>query len=201
MAAEPRSIRKIFRGSPRPNRTRLCPDFSIKPGFRIDLVAAEPLVMIPSPWRSMKMAVFLLSRCAIIPNGRDEHSGASGSWRTRMAMGCSISRLSTWTISPGQLLSFAMLEGSSSERPRYFILQRHGWRWRRGYKEDCIHGIWQGHRPLNVQQLFNSFNWGLDNRIHGASGGNGGSVVSTGASSASSRSNCGVVILPLIRAP
>ena len=27
---------------------------------------------------------------------------------------------------------------------------------------------------LNVQQLFNSFNWGLDNRIHGASGGNGG---------------------------
>src|SRR5207244_5764696 len=31
---------------------------------------------------------------------------------------------------------------------------------------------------LNVQQLFNSLNWGLDNRIHGASGGNGGTVSS-----------------------
>jgi putative membrane-bound dehydrogenase-like protein len=29
---------------------------------------------------------------------------------------------------------------------------------------------------LNVQQLLNSFTWGLDNRIHGASGGNGGLI-------------------------
>jgi putative membrane-bound dehydrogenase-like protein len=39
-------------------------------------------------------------------------------------------------------------------------------------------GFGKGTDRLNVQQLFNSFNWGLDNRIHGASGGNGGSVVS-----------------------
>ena len=31
---------------------------------------------------------------------------------------------------------------------------------------------------LNVQQLLNSFNWGLDNRIHGATAANGGKVTS-----------------------
>lgn len=36
---------------------------------------------------------------------------------------------------------------------------------------------------LNVQQLLNSFQWGLDNRIHGANGGNGGTIeqVASGA--------------------
>ncbi|HVR37050.1 MAG TPA: PVC-type heme-binding CxxCH protein [Methylomirabilota bacterium] len=33
-------------------------------------------------------------------------------------------------------------------------------------------------RRLNVQAMMNSFTWGLDNRIHGASGGSGGRVVS-----------------------
>jgi putative membrane-bound dehydrogenase-like protein len=31
-------------------------------------------------------------------------------------------------------------------------------------------------KRLNVQQLFNSFTWGLDNRIYGAAGGNGGVI-------------------------
>ncbi len=33
-------------------------------------------------------------------------------------------------------------------------------------------------QKLNVQALFNSFTWGLDNRIHGANGGNGGRITS-----------------------
>ena len=37
-------------------------------------------------------------------------------------------------------------------------------------------GFAKGVARVNVQQLMNSFNWGLDNRIHGANGGNGATV-------------------------
>lgn len=37
-------------------------------------------------------------------------------------------------------------------------------------------GFGKGVERLNVQQLFNSFNWGIDNRIHGATAGNGGAI-------------------------
>ncbi len=39
-------------------------------------------------------------------------------------------------------------------------------------------GFGVGKDRLNVQALFNSFNWGLDNKIHGQTAGNGGMVVS-----------------------
>jgi putative membrane-bound dehydrogenase-like protein len=44
-------------------------------------------------------------------------------------------------------------------------------------------GFGKGVERLNVQQLLNSFQWGLDNRIHGANGGNGGTIeqVASGA--------------------
>ncbi len=38
-------------------------------------------------------------------------------------------------------------------------------------------GFGTGKDRLNVQALFNSFNWGLDNKIHGQTAGNGGLVV------------------------
>jgi putative membrane-bound dehydrogenase-like protein len=37
-------------------------------------------------------------------------------------------------------------------------------------------GFGKGVERLNVQQLLNSFHWGLDNRIHGANGGNGATL-------------------------
>jgi putative membrane-bound dehydrogenase-like protein len=45
-------------------------------------------------------------------------------------------------------------------------------------REVVFTGFGNGVARLNVQQLFNSFTWGLDNRIHGANGGNGGSITS-----------------------
>jgi putative membrane-bound dehydrogenase-like protein len=44
-------------------------------------------------------------------------------------------------------------------------------------------GFGKGVERLNVQQLLNSFQWGLDNRIHGANGGNGATIeqVASGA--------------------
>ncbi|HUS34008.1 MAG TPA: PVC-type heme-binding CxxCH protein [Verrucomicrobiae bacterium] len=44
-------------------------------------------------------------------------------------------------------------------------------------------GFGKGVERLNVQQLLNSFQWGIDNRIHGANGGNGGTIeqVASGA--------------------
>jgi putative membrane-bound dehydrogenase-like protein len=42
-------------------------------------------------------------------------------------------------------------------------------------------GFADGVKRLNVQALLNSFNWGLDNRIHGATSMNGGRVTGVGA--------------------
>ncbi|MFO1502045.1 MAG: PVC-type heme-binding CxxCH protein [Verrucomicrobiota bacterium] len=45
-------------------------------------------------------------------------------------------------------------------------------------REVVFTGFGIGVQRLNVQQLVNSFAWGLDNRIHGANGGNGGVITS-----------------------
>lgn len=45
-------------------------------------------------------------------------------------------------------------------------------------REVVFTGFGEGVDRLNVQRLLNSFRWGLDNRIHGASGGSGGRIVS-----------------------
>jgi putative membrane-bound dehydrogenase-like protein len=45
-------------------------------------------------------------------------------------------------------------------------------------------GFGSGVTRLNVQALINSFNWGLDNRIHGATGPNGGNAVRATATNA-----------------
>jgi putative membrane-bound dehydrogenase-like protein len=45
-------------------------------------------------------------------------------------------------------------------------------------REVVFTGFGKGVERLNVQQLLNSFTWGLDNRIYGANGGNGGSITS-----------------------
>src|ERR1051325_1936238 len=45
-------------------------------------------------------------------------------------------------------------------------------------KQTVFTGFGAGVQRLNVQALLNSFNWGLDNRIHGATSNNGGVVTS-----------------------
>lgn len=45
-------------------------------------------------------------------------------------------------------------------------------------REVLFTGFASTQEKLNVQGLFNNFNWGLDNRIHGCSGANGGMVKS-----------------------
>jgi putative membrane-bound dehydrogenase-like protein len=41
-------------------------------------------------------------------------------------------------------------------------------------RETVFTGFAEGVKRINVQGMLNSFNWGLDNRIHGATSGNGG---------------------------
>jgi putative membrane-bound dehydrogenase-like protein len=43
-------------------------------------------------------------------------------------------------------------------------------------RETVFTGFGEGAARLNVQALLNSFNWGLDNRIHGATSNNGGRI-------------------------
>jgi putative membrane-bound dehydrogenase-like protein len=43
-------------------------------------------------------------------------------------------------------------------------------------REIVFTGFSEGVKRINVQAMLNSFNWGLDNRIHGATSGNGGVV-------------------------
>src|SRR5438045_3046145 len=43
-------------------------------------------------------------------------------------------------------------------------------------KADVVRKVFTGFSRSNVQGLLNSFQWGLDNRIHGATSSNGGQV-------------------------
>jgi putative membrane-bound dehydrogenase-like protein len=45
-------------------------------------------------------------------------------------------------------------------------------------RETVFTGFAEGVKRINVQAMLNSFNWGLDNRIHGATSGNGALVTS-----------------------
>jgi putative membrane-bound dehydrogenase-like protein len=45
-------------------------------------------------------------------------------------------------------------------------------------REVVFTGFAEGMERINVQEMLNSFNWGLDNRIHGATSGDGGQIKS-----------------------
>jgi putative membrane-bound dehydrogenase-like protein len=153
--------------------------FKIKPGFRIELAAAEPNVTDPVALSFDEYGRMYVVEMRDYSERRDERLGevrlledtdndgtfekstvfADGlPWPT--AVICYGGGVFVATTPDILFLRDTNGDGKADERRVVFT------------------GFGKGVERLNVQALPNSFNWTLDNRIHGATGPNGGQVTS-----------------------
>src|SRR5207253_11048888 len=151
--------------------------FQVKEGFRIELAAAEPLVVDPVAMAFDEDGRLFVVEMRDYSERRDEKLG-----RIRMLVD---------TDGDGKF-DKSTIYADNLPWPTAIICWNGGvfvgatpdiWFFRdkdgdgvADEKTKLITGFGSEVQRLNVQQLFNSFTWGLDNRIHGASGGNGGIV-------------------------
>jgi putative membrane-bound dehydrogenase-like protein len=151
--------------------------FQLRPGIRLDLVAAEPLVVDPIAMRFDEDSRLFVVEMRDYSERRDERLG-----RIRMLEDTdSDGRFDKSTVFaenlpwPTALIWFdgGLFVGST---PDILYLKDSNNDGKAEQSQVIFTGFGAGLQRLNVQQLLNSFNWGLDNRIHGASGGNGGTI-------------------------
>ena len=172
----------ICRASGRSN-----PPDALKPSrsnrvFTSELAASEPLVADPIEMCFDENGRLFVVEMIDYSERRDEqpHPWAGfACWKIRMKMAISIRALFVRRTFPGRPLSFVMTAAffvGGGTGP--FLLQRTrtatAWRTRAG---SCSPALASTGR-LNMQAMFNSFRWGLDNRIHGATAPMGGTVIS-----------------------
>ena len=148
--------------------------FQIRPGFKLELAAAEPLVMDP-----VAMSFDEDGRLYVIEM-RDY------SERRHMRMGRvrlledtdGDGRFDQSTIFAEDLpwpTAVICYDGGVfvGATPDIFFLKDTTGDKKADVRQLVFTGFGEGQERLNVQGLMNSFNWGLDNRIHGATGLNG----------------------------
>jgi putative membrane-bound dehydrogenase-like protein len=176
-AAEPAVKREDLPRVPPTEPDQALSTFRVKPGFRIDLVAAEPLVIDP-----IALSFDEQGRCYVVE--MRDYSERSGEKLGRI-------RLLEDTDGDGRFDKSTVF-AKELAWPTAVICWKGGVFV--GATPDIIYlkdgnddgvaeerrivftGFGKGVVKLNVQALFNSFTWSLDNRIHGATAGNGGSV-------------------------
>ncbi len=153
--------------------------FQVKRGFKLELVAAEPLVRDPVASAFDENGRMFVVEMGDYSEHRDEKLGrirlledtrgdgrfdkstvfAEGlAWPTAVICW----RGGVFVGATPDILWLADTNGDGRADDRKVVFT----------------GFGAGVARLNVQQLPNSFLWGLDNRIHGASGGNGGRITS-----------------------
>jgi putative membrane-bound dehydrogenase-like protein len=149
--------------------------FELKPGFRLQLVAAEPLIVDPVAIAFDETgAAFVVEM-----RGYSEHHEPLGTIRKLVDQdGDGIFDQST--VFTDKLLwptAICCYDGGVIIGAAPDIV------YCRDENGDGVadrREVWfTGFGRNNVQQLFNSFRWGLDNRIYCASGGNGGRIVAS----------------------
>ena len=161
--------------------------FQIKKGFRLELVAAEPLVNSP-----VTMAFDENSRLYVVEmidysERRDEtpHAGrirlledtdGDGKFDKSTVFADNL----PW---PTAIICYSggVFVGAT---PDIIWLKDTNGDGKADERKVVFTGFGSGATRLNVQALINSFNWGLDNRIHGATGPIGGNEVKSTATNA-----------------
>ncbi|MEO8428224.1 MAG: PVC-type heme-binding CxxCH protein [Verrucomicrobiota bacterium] len=179
LAAEPepapRDLPRIAPTEP----DRALSTFRIKPGFRIELVAAEPLVVDPIAMSFDENGRLYVVEMRDYSERRDEHLGRIRLLEDTDGDG----RFDKSTVFadnlpwPTAVICYAGGVFIGATPDILFCKDTNG-DGVADIRDVIFTGFGEGVARLNVQQLFNSFNWGLDNHIHGASGGNGGTIVS-----------------------
>ena len=153
--------------------------FQIREGFEIQLVASEPLVVDPIAMCFDENSRLYVVEMRDYSERRDERLGRIKLLEDTDSDG----RMDKATIFaeglpwPTALIAYkdGLFVGSTPDILYYKDMDGDG---RADSKRVVFTGFGSTSPRLNVQQLLNSFNWGLDNRIHGANGGNGGVITS-----------------------
>lgn len=153
--------------------------FSVAPGFRIELVAAEPLVCDP-----VAMDFDAWGRLFVVEMRGYSEDEEDALGRVRMLVdedrdgkfdrGVVFAEGLSW---PTAILCYdgGVFVGAAPDI--WYLKDTDG-----DEKADVREKIYTGFGRGNVQGLLNSFRWGLDNRIHGATSSSGGAIRRVGAS-------------------
>src|SRR5688572_12310565 len=176
-AAEPEVSASDLPNTPPVEPAASLSTFQLRAGIRLDLVASEPLVVDPIAMCFDEDSRLFVVEMRDYSERRDDRLG-----RIRMLEDTdSDGRFEKSTIFaenlpwPTALIWFdgGLFVGST---PDILFLKDTDNDGKADQSRVIFTGFGAGLQRLNVQQLLNSFNWGLDNRIHGASGGNGGTI-------------------------
>ena len=147
--------------------------FQTLPGFHIEQVAAEPLVASPVAMSFDENGRLFVVEMRDYSEQDKERLGRIRMLEDTDGDGVSTRAPSSPTSSPGRRRSSATTAAcSSARRPDiYYLKDTDG-----DGKADVRKVVFTGFGRSNVQGLINSFQWGLDNRIHGATSTSGGKV-------------------------
>jgi putative membrane-bound dehydrogenase-like protein len=177
-AAEPAVSASDLPRVPATAPDRALSTFKIRPGLRIDLVAAEPLVVDPIALCFDENSRMFVIEMRDYSERRDERLG-----RVRLLEDTDgdgkFDKSTIFTEGlpwPTALCWFngGLFVGST---PDLWYFKDSDGDGKADQKKLVFTGFGSGVQRLNVQQLFNSLTWTLDCRIHGASGGNGGIIL------------------------
>jgi putative membrane-bound dehydrogenase-like protein len=151
--------------------------FKIKPGFKLELAAAEPNVMDPVALSFDENGRIYVVEMRDYSERRDEHLG-----RIRLLEDAdNDGRFEKSTVFaenlPWPTAVFCYNGGVFvAATPDILFLKDTNGDGKADERRVVFTGFGKGVERLNVQALPNSFNWTFDNRIHGATGPNGGSI-------------------------
>ncbi len=153
--------------------------FRVKQGFRLDLVAAEPLVADPVAMAFDENGRLFVVEMRDYSERRDERLG-----RIRLLEDTDgdghFDKSAVYAENLPWPTAVICWRGGIfvGATPDIFYLKDTNGDEVADTREVAFSGFGNAMERLNVQQLLNSFTWGLDNRIHGATGGNAGVISS-----------------------
>ncbi|MBA4146531.1 MAG: c-type cytochrome [Verrucomicrobia bacterium] len=151
--------------------------FQIKPGFRLELIASEPLVVDPIALSFDEDGRLFVIEMRDYSERRDERLGRVKMLEDTNGDG----RFDKSTVYaeglpwPTAIICYGggVFVGST---PDVFYFKDTNGDGKADIRQLIYNGFGNTKSRLNVQALLNSFNWSLDNRIHGLSASNGGIV-------------------------
>ncbi len=161
--------------------------FQVKKGFRLELVAAEPLVTSPVTMAFDENSRLYVVEMVDYSERRDENPHAG---RIRLLEDTDgDGKFDKSTIFADNLpwpTAIICYNGGVfvGATPDIIWLKDTNGDGKADERKVVFTGFGSGAARLNVQALINSFNWGLDNRIHGATGPIGGNEVKSTATNA-----------------